>query len=196
MQKYLTTPKFYRTTELGGVAGFKHAPDLGEKFYLEQCRVSKTFHQLHKVKCHCKRISNSQPAIQHEVLSVNVKKARHNCLCLLTVRSHHAHFEWFNLLLLSSSTGKGESFTFSQGVALPEEPWEHCPPQQPKQLLWHKNILLQVPMHCQLHFTRSSQLKADGVLYVLQKLAPKPTPRENRTEQKTTSAPNRNRLFK
>lgn len=87
LQKYLTTAEFYGTTGLGGVAGFRHAPDLWEKFHLEQYQVSKAFHQLHKVKCHCQRISNSQPATQHEVVTVNVKKAGHNCL--LTVRSHH-----------------------------------------------------------------------------------------------------------
>lgn len=43
---------------------------------------------------------------------------------------------------------------------------------------------------------QDQSVEVDVLLFVLQKLVPKPTPRENGTEQKTTSAPNTNRLFK
>lgn len=146
-----------------------HAPDLWEKFYLEQYQVSKAFHQLHEVKCCCKRISNSQPAPSTECECEERNK---------TQLPHHSEippclFEWLN-------TCTGESFTFGQDVALPQEPWEHCPPQHPQGHLSTGTKALQ------LHSTSTSQLKVDVLLYVFQKSAPKPTPRENRTQQKTT----------
>lgn len=75
------------------------------------------------------------------------------------------------LLLLSSSTCKGESFTFGQDVAVLSGCSWQCHPQ---------GHLSTGTKALHLDFTRTSQLKLDG----LQKLVPKPTPRESRTEQK------------
>lgn len=75
MQKYLTTPTFYGTTGLGGVAGFQHASNLWEKFYLEQYQVSKAFHQLHKFKSPCQNLkfTDSHPTQSSECECEEIK---------------------------------------------------------------------------------------------------------------------------
>lgn len=127
-------------------------------------------------------------------MCVNVKKARHNCLCLITVRSHHAVWNDLTLLLLPKSTCKDESFAFRHDVALPQE--LRAPSSASQAAVLTQEHLSIGTSALQLHFTRTSRLKVDVVLHVLQKIVLKQTLRENRTVQKTRTAPNRSKLFK